>query len=70
MSTDEIIMHSFKANYGKILKVPEQISRGNPLPYQRRKPLLADTEVMATDPTPDHLGTKGPLSLYRTKPLE
>ena len=63
-------MHSFKANYGKILKVPEQISRENLLPYQRRKPLLADTEVMATDPTAEHLGTEGPLPLCRTKPLQ
>lgn len=47
-------MHNFTANYEKILKVLKQISKEKLLPYQRRKPVLADIEVVAINLTAEY----------------
>jgi hypothetical protein len=80
VSINQFIRHNFKANYEKILKVPEQISKENLLPHQRRKPVLADIEVMAINLTAEYVGidsecpfqkaSGGPLLLYRAKRLQ
>ena len=58
-------MHNFKANYEKILKVLKQISREKLLPYQRRKPVLADIEVIAINLRAEYLGIDSECDLFR-----
>jgi len=63
-------MHNFRANYEKILKVLKQISQENLLPYQRRKPVLADIEVVAINLTAEYLGIDSECDLFRKLPPE
>jgi hypothetical protein len=68
VSINQFIRHNFKANYEKILKVPEQISKENLLPHQRRKPVLADIEVMAINLTVEYVGIDSERVLFRKLP--
>lgn len=61
-------MHNFKANYEKILKVLKQISKENLLPYQRRKPVLADIEVISINLTAEYPGIDSECDLFRKLP--
>ncbi|MEH6680080.1 MAG: hypothetical protein V7724_06000 [Sediminicola sp.] len=48
-------MHSFKANYEKILKVREQIPKENLLPYQGRRPVWSTRRLWPWAPLPNIL---------------
>ena len=63
-------MHDFKANYEKILKVLKQISKENLLPYQRRKPVLADIEVISINLTAEYLGIDSECDMFRKLPKD
>jgi len=63
-------MHNFKANYEIILKVLKQISEETLLPYQRRKPLLSDIEVVSINLAAEYLGIDSECDLFRKLPPE
>ena len=63
-------MHNFKANYEIILKVLKQISEENLLPYQRRRPMLSDIEVVAINLAAEYLGMDSECDLFRKLPPE
>lgn len=61
-------MHNFTANYEIILKVLKQISEETLLPYQRRKPMLSDIEVVSINLTAEYLGIDSECDLFRKLP--
>jgi hypothetical protein len=61
-------MHNFIANYEIILKVLKQISKETLLPYQRRKPMLSDIEVISINLTAEYLGIDSECDLFRKLP--
>ncbi len=63
-------MHNFKTNYEIILKVLKQISKATLLPYQRRKPMLSDIEVVSINLTAEYLGIDSECDLFRKLPPE
>jgi len=63
-------MHNFKANYEIILKVLKQISEDTLLPYQRRKPMLSDIEVVSINLAAEYLGIDSECDLFRKLPPE
>ena len=61
-------MHNFEANYEIILNVLKQISEDTLLPYQRRKPMLSDIEVVSINLTAEYLGIDSECDLFRKLP--
>jgi len=61
-------MHNFTANYEIILKVLKQISQETLLPYQNRKPMLSDIEIVSIDLAAEYLGIDSECDLFRKLP--
>lgn len=61
-------MNNLNANYKRILEVLRKISTDQLLPYQRRKPMLSDLELISLSLTAEFMGIDSENDLFRKLP--
>lgn len=61
-------MNNLDANYERILEVLREISKEQLLPYQRRRPMLSDLELVCLSLTAEFMGIDSENDLFRKLP--
>ncbi|MDO6676578.1 IS982 family transposase, partial [Tenacibaculum sp. 1_MG-2023] len=61
-------MNNLNANYERILKVLQKISKHQLLTYQRRQPKLNDLELISLSLTAEYMGIDSENNLFRQLP--